>query len=139
MSEFILDHGTREAGQQFLALDEFTQGYIEAVFFTDTGTGDDAENGLQDATFADLAPESLADIIADCAKFQDDAKIVTLIESECGTEHAGRDFWYTRQGHGCGFWDGDWSDMASDILTPRSKEFGERNVYRGDDGLIYLA
>lgn len=53
MPEFILDKGTLEAARVFQHLDAFTQGYIEAAFFTETGY---LENGdLEDATFADLA------------------------------------------------------------------------------------
>ena len=68
MPEFILNHGSPFAAKQFGELDEFTQGYIEAMFFTNTGSGDDEE--LEHATVADLAPETLATIVGDCEAFQ---------------------------------------------------------------------
>jgi len=34
---------------------------------------------------------------------------------------AGHDFWLTRNGHGAGFWDGDWPETG-DALTEASKE-----------------
>lgn len=134
MPEFVLDYGTPEAATRFARLDTFTQAYIEAAFFTDTGDPDDEEDGLESASVADLAPESLAQIVADCARFQ--ALAGEAIADD--PAHAGRDFWYTRNGHGCGFWDGDWPEALGDTLTAIAKRFGEVSLYRGDDSQIYL-
>lgn len=61
-------------------------------------------------------------------------------QSELG-EQIGHDFWLTRAGHGCGFWDGDWkSDSRSGLdgpMTRIAKSFGEVSPYVGDDGTIY--
>jgi len=51
---------------------------------------------------------------------------------------AGHDFWLTRNGHGAGFWDGDWEEEVGKRLTKASKKFGEVNLYLGDDELIYV-
>jgi hypothetical protein len=53
--------------------------------------------------------------------------------ASCG----GHDFWLTRNGHGAGFWDGDWPKEAGDRLTKACEEFGEFDLYIGDDGMIY--
>ncbi|QNP78372.1 hypothetical protein [Agrobacterium tumefaciens] len=50
---------------------------------------------------------------------------------------AGHDFWLTRCGHGAGFWDGDWPEPAASVLTTASEEFGNVDLYVGDDGQIY--
>jgi hypothetical protein len=53
-------------------------------------------------------------------------------------EHAGRDFWYTREGHGCGFWDGDWPQEIGDMLAKGARLFGPANWYvNPDDGKLY--
>ena len=52
-------------------------------------------------------------------------------------EHAGHDFWLTRNGHGCGFWDGDWTEPAATKLTESAENFGDYDLYIGDDGKIY--
>lgn len=42
-------------------------------------------------------------------------------------EHAARDFHFTRNGHGCGFWDGDWDGLGQDVvdkLCAISKSYG---------------
>lgn len=46
------------------------------------------------------------------------------------------DFWLTRCGHGCGFWDGDYGHIG-DRLTEAAKKFGNVDLYVGDDGKIY--
>ena len=51
---------------------------------------------------------------------------------------AGHDFWLTRNGHGAGFWDR--SELDEEIgkeLTSKCEEFGEFNLYIGDDGKIH--
>lgn len=35
------------------------------------------------------------------------------------------DFWLTRNGHGAGFWDGDWPVPAATRLTEASEKAGE--------------
>ena len=81
-------------------------------------------------------------MIADCAKFQLDNRWAlinaVLADSDADTERAGMNFWLTRNGHGSGFWDGDWGDWG-DELTDASKAFGECDLYVGDDGMLYLA
>lgn len=143
MPQFILEHGSDEAARSFRALDSFTQGYIEAMFFTDTGDRDDGD--LENACTADLSAEALEEIKAECAAFQ--AKAAKLLarayeRSGYDEEMAGRDFWYTRNGHGVGFWDRDALDRgglgnALTELCGWSTGFPERSIYRGDDGAIY--
>ena len=138
MPEFIMplgDHTTEYAIQfQRGKIDGFTRGYIEAMFWTECNP--DKEE-LEDATINDIAPETWSRILADCAKFQDDAKIVACIGDNY--EQAGHDFWLTRNGHGAGFWDGDWPEPDASYLEARSDTFGNVDLYRGDDGLLYLA
>jgi len=128
-------------------LDTFTQAYIEAMFFTESGDG----RHLTDKGFSDLSPEALTSIIADCQAFQctpaytsvrnaeDNEELGDLFES-CGgvSTQAGHDFWMTRQGHGCGFCDGDWPEPYASALDAAAKVAGECEPYLGDDGLIYL-
>lgn len=141
MPKFILDHGTPEAARQFGALDSFTQGYIEAMFFTDANCMDDGD--LADATVDDLAPETWRRIQEDCAAFQ--ANNATLLElayarDDYSPEQAGRDYWFTRNGHGVGFWDR--RQLEADKLGDRLNEAtgdSVQDLYRGDDGRIYLA
>ncbi|MEA3454152.1 MAG: hypothetical protein U9R12_04395 [Candidatus Caldatribacteriota bacterium] len=45
------------------------------------------------------------------------------------------DFWFTRNGHGAGFWDGDYKN--GDQLTEACEKYGAQDLYVGDDGKIY--
>lgn len=91
------------------SLSDFEAGYIEAMFFTNGDTGDDRENLLNELGTGRLTNAALRHIKADCAAFRKAA--APLLEFALGPmsgyseEQAGRDFWFTRQGHGVGFWD----------------------------------
>lgn len=104
-------------------LDEFTKAYIECAFWTLP-----EDDLMENKTIYDIAPESLEKIITDCANFQAIASQWNATDAQ-----AGHDFWLTRNGHGAGFWDGDWPEHG-DALTEWSKTFGPCDLYIGDDG-----
>ena len=165
-------------GLAFGDLDAFTQGYIEALFFTETEAGTDAESHDPEnesalhgeCGFSDLAPDSLASIIDDCEAFQREnaALLAEAYTRDYDAEQAGRDYWFTRNGHGVGFWDRDalkpqgaewdalqrpldtWSPAESATYARlKAESLGERlsgacrrdsvDAYLGDDGKVYLA
>lgn len=127
-------------------LDYFTQGYIQAMFFADIDHPDSDTYGLG---FDDLASTTLKQIVADCVKFQELAgdmlnQAVETSPSGRDMESAGMDFYYTRQGHGTGFWEcGDspndrWSKECGEALTALADQFPEISPYASDNGKIYL-
>ena len=126
-------------------LDAFTRAYIQTALWS--STDDDGTPLDQDYDEGDLAPETLARIVTDCARFQKEqaATIAAAIDTgevRCGpdfdeTERAGHDFWLTRNGHGAGFWDGAWPEPYATTLTNAAHAFGSFDLYVGDDGLIY--
>lgn len=140
MPQFIMnDMNTPE----FAALDEFTRGYIQALFFTNCegslfdGTFDPENNSSlpNEAGFSDLDPDALKRIIADCARFQDEnaSDLEEAYAARDGlamayeAENAGMDFWYSRCGHGVGYWDRGLGDVG-DRLDKATKAYGERWV-----------
>ncbi len=112
-------------------LGKFTAACIEAMYFTDTGE----EN--QPASDAELADDTRLDLEADCRSFW--RRYGCYIEAtDMSPEQAGDDFWLTRNGHGAGFWDGDWDHTPyAEMLTKGSEAYGPFETYAGDDGLIY--
>lgn len=95
----------------------------------------------------DLAPTTLAAMRADCAQFQAEqgdtlAAAIATGEVRAGPDfgpigRAGHDFWLTRCGHGCGFWDGDWPEPMAETLSEAARTFGNVDLYVGDDGKIH--
>ena len=115
-----------------MAHDTFTAQYIKTALFLETDGPRDTPLD-QNYTAEDIAPEALARMQADCAKFQaDNGHMFEGRESD-----AGYDFWLTRNGHGAGFWEtDDWPDFSAE-LDAAATAFGECNLYVGDDGRIY--
>jgi hypothetical protein len=104
MPQFILNRPAKRV--KFDELSEFAKGYVEAMFFTgcDAGIDEVREDNL---SVTRLTRESLANIARDCATFEsENAELLALAYATGYTEEqAGRDFWFTRQGHGVGFWE----------------------------------
>jgi len=101
--------------------DPFTQSFIAVALALSE----------DDCRLDNLASSTKSAAISDCALF--------LIEyrHSIGDQlaEAGGDFFLTRNGHGAGFFDGDWED--GDHLTLAANRFGEFELYRGNDGLAY--
>lgn len=121
-------------------LNSFARHYVEALYFTNAGPDDEIPAD------AELSESALEAIAADCAKFETECgELIDSAECTRGSgeysqrEQAAHDFWMTRNGHGVGFWDGDWSEPQATALDEASKRFGECTPYLGDDGLIYLS
>lgn len=114
--------------------DEFTRAYLEALFWTEEETLGGAE----------LAPDAYARCVADCAAFQASDAWRDLwadddVDGYPDARRAGHDLWLTRNGHGAGFWDGDWPEPYGDRLTDAAHAIGPVDAYVGDDGLAYLS
>lgn len=78
--------------------EKFTRHYIEAIYFTDTG---DEEQPPSDA---ELTPYCRARCWIDCRNFLR-AYGNLIEESGADLAQAAHDLWFTRNGHGVGFWD----------------------------------
>lgn len=117
-------------------MEDFTQAFIEALIWS---SGEEFDG--KDA--ADLAPELRERITRECAAFYTSHSDLFLDDNYKGrssasvVELAGHDFALTRNGHGAGFWDGDWQEPAATTLDKASKAAGELSLYVGDDGLVY--
>lgn len=125
-------------------LDSMVQGYTECAIWL--STHDDIDEPLHE-TGAEIAGETLEQMRLDCLGF------LVKVKAEFGeipTRHhpeydsfelLGHDFWLTRNRHGMGFWDHEYSlDSSKRVeadLTRLANEIGECWLYVGDDGLVY--
>lgn len=121
-------------------MDTFTTAYIQCALWSST---DDDDNPLEDNYLpSDLHVETRTKMDADCAKFQLEQMDWLTAEHFTGNgdylSHAGHDFWLTRNHHGAGFWDGDWTTVAGKKLTEAAHQFGETHLYVSDDGEMYI-
>lgn len=88
-------------------------------------------------SWTDLAPETLQAMLDDCAKFQAEQGAAGNLTGY-PLEQAGHDFWLTRAGHGCGFWENDFGNANQcESLTRACERLGEFYLYPGDDGRLY--
>lgn len=148
----------------FASLPEFVQGYIEALFFTECEPGTTRNDAITsrgtirkswadgvaegrhhelhgEAGFSDLTPEALESIIRDCLWFENDNRddLTEALDQGrvdgYGEREAGRDFWYTRNGHGVGYWDREeLKGGIGDKLSEAAKARGEVDVFLTDKG-----
>lgn len=141
MPEFQLDCGDKHV--QFRALDEFTQGYFECAFFC--GVEGVREDSLH---LGMLAPETWDRMVTDGNDFQ--LGNAAALAGACSLEimtyrkiakytmrQAGIDFWFTRNGHGAGFFDRELGDFEEPLETAAVKA-GQCDLYVGDDGKLYM-
>lgn len=120
-----------EISPQVRDLDEFTLAYLWCALWS--STDDNGEPLDADYSVHDFDPETLCKAVEECRSFQESHWDYIYHD----LSRAGHDFWLTRNGHGAGFWDGDWEKLVGDLLTRASKSYGEVDLYVGDDGKIY--
>lgn len=102
-------HGVLDGAElEWSDLSPFTQGYIEALFAEPHPSADVRADGVG---FSDLAPETLAQIIADCREM--------VARGLVNTPERGRDAWEVRQ-------------MGATIFPPLT-------IQLGDDGKVRFA
>ena len=106
---------------------DFTEACIEALYFTDTGDDEQPESD------AELDEDCRLNLEADCRSFWHRFGCYVCAEPDGPTiDRAGHDFWLTRNGHGAGFWDGDWPQYG-ELLTKAAEGYGEFNPEWSND------
>jgi len=126
--------------------DDFTTSYIETALWSESDESDESGGEPFDANYSsdDIADEAISEMARDCEKFQKEyghlwAELEGVRGGYSVEASAGHDFWLTRNGHGAGFWDGDWPEEVGEALTKASEKFGACNLYLGNDGKIYYS
>lgn len=140
------ENDLRELGSYLDGFDEFLDGYLIGLAFTasvDNNEGDPLFNNpdgdIMDVVDTDsdlwekFDDEQKVEILHDCLTFLNDS------QEFIGEKYhdAGSDFHLTRNGHGAGFWDGDWEH--GDKLTDLSKPYGTKELmaYEESDGFYF--
>jgi len=139
------------AKPQASRLKKAVDAYLEAALWSST---DEDQEPMDDKYSADdFAPSALKQAETEVAYFlkevdQAEAVLNDRFEergldpvSFVSAERYGRDFWLTRNGHGTGFWDRAeiYGEEMAELLSDIAHRAGERDVYAGDDGLVYFS
>jgi len=126
-------------------INEALDAYIETALWSSHDFSDESGGDPMDKNYGpgDIASKTLSEMRKEVKDFLV-ANAELILEAEVDESNwsrwarAGHDFWLTRNGHGAGFWDGDWMPRhIGEALTKASKPYGEVNLYVGDDGKIY--
>lgn len=108
--------------------------YLTAMLWSSV---DDNEEPLDNSySISDISVEAVRQSTREIDLFFDRAGEVLM---NYNPVYWGHDLWMTRNRHGTGFWDGDYEKADASYLTTLAHEMGERYVYVGDDGLIYIS
>lgn len=130
-------------------MSEFTRAYIVAALWTydeHAPSGQFETIGRVEELFPKISPETLEQMEREADAFQSTWGFLWRESGQFAAEQhdalltdkqAGHDFWLTRNHYGSGFWDRG-IGATGDGLTRAAHECGERNLYTGDDGRIYL-
>lgn len=110
---------------------EFLTAYVSCLSWADAPIEEDPESG-----FYPLSEEAFERAEIECKAFL--YRAWSYIEAEGianAYDQAGHDFLLTRNGHGVGFWDGDWPKYG-DWLSKISESFGTLCVW-ADGGELH--
>lgn len=126
-------------------IEDFVKSYLITALWA--STNDNGENNPppldQNFDLEDIASITQLKAKNDCQDFLKVAEMACpsseLLEEFYTLDYdsIGHDFFLTRNHHGAGFWDGDYSQELGKYLTDVSHKFGEVNFYVGDDNKIY--
>lgn len=117
-------------------LDPFVRSYVNCALWS--SIDDEGEPLDTDTDGHDLPSVTLEKMKADCDAFRVEAGIADLLAHAGDDSQNGHDFWLTRNRHGAGFWDRGYGKVGRK-LTDAAHAWGECDIYREDDGLVYIS
>ncbi len=110
------------------------RGYLECALWSSNDDGGPLDRSH---TINDIAWEAVIQAAKDVDAFMAACDFLDLGHDGHGYESVGHDLWLTRNGHGAGYWDGDYP-VHGNGLTTLARGMGEVDLYVGDDGLVYM-
>jgi hypothetical protein len=101
-------------------METFFDAYVTCALWSSTDESNSQGGEPLDANYsaADIDAGTLAEMREHCERFQSQ----NAADIDGNEAQAGHDFWLTRNGHGAGFWDGDWDEpytVSADFLERR--------------------
>ena len=118
-------------------IDKILLGYLEAALWTEEENILDEDGIVLDMDMVSQATK--AEVKKDIEKFLDLAG-ETAINEALNTndeDFLGHDIWLTRNGHGAGFFDRDYSDETEKALMDAAKKIGEKHLFVQDGEILF--
>lgn len=122
--------------------DSLLSSYFETALWASTDESDESGGEPLDANHSieDFTIEGLKRMIAMTLDFVGAPGVADAINATLDDWGlAGHDLWLTQNGHGAGFWDGDWPEPEATLLTEAAHRVGGADIYVGDNGRLYVA
>ena len=114
-------------------------GYLEALEFTECSpdTPDEADAPWSEWIFtaADIAALAFAQRLPTDVRA---ALEIAIGRGRYDWAQVGHDLWFTRNGHGTGFWDRDLGDLG-EALSDIARDMGETYAYINDSGELDIS
>lgn len=111
----------------------FFNSYIDSILYFSSDQNLDSDAPLcKKYNSEDFDLATLKELEKNCFEFY--SNNFEFIKSNLGL--AGHDFFLTSNGHGAGFWDGDWEEEIGKKLTEESHKYNEVNFWVSN-GKIY--
>ena len=114
--------------------DNVLRGYLTAILWSEMDNNDDPLDSNYE--ISDITEESIEKAKSDIKAFVEKAKELFTEDELNDPDQIGHDLHLTRQGHGSGFWDGDY--VKGDEITKITDKMGSVEVYVGDDGKVNI-
>lgn len=112
-------------------LDTFTRQFLETALWAECDHDKEDSPPLdKDWDITDIAEETVIKLKNDCDSFRESNK--ELLEQAGDDEQNGHDFWLSRNGHGCGFWDRGYGEVGNK-LHAATKPYGSVFLYVVDN------
>lgn len=112
-------------------IQEVLHGYLTCALWCGNLDGDFSIGQVTKASHA-LAENDVREFILTVGIVPREALVdrsVGSVSNRLRDSYMGHDLWLTRNGHGAGFWDGDWAQPYASRMTEAAKMLGERNVW----------
>jgi hypothetical protein len=117
-------------------IDIILNSYLECVIFTEEGHQEDNKNDpFEGKSIYDFSDDSKIEAIEQIEWFVDAAG-----ESldDISDDSIGYNIWYTRNGHGVGFWDRGYKKDVEDTLCHLCEVLGYADTWVGSNGKIHI-
>jgi len=134
---YVIMGDDKEASQRLAAsvsARDILKGYLTTALWSETD--DDGDNLDSNYNIRDIAGASLRGARSDINKFIKQAGDLLDLDGNKGSQ-IGHDLWLNRNGHGAGFWDGDYPEAGKELDKIASR-MGGKYIYVGDDGKVYI-